>query len=453
MLSPSTAGTAPGVRIRFRDLGELQRDPLTLLGHVQKEHGDVVRISLPFRTAYLVTDPEILEQLLLRDHHVFTKSALVRDLRYLLGDGLLTSEGEHWKRVRKLASPPLTKRAISAYADDMVDDAARFIDELTLDVPRDVHQDFMQLTLQIVTRTLFGASLPPGAEQVSVALHSAMDYFLHYSRSMKRLIPKWLPIPAHLRMRRAVKTIDGTLMQIIAARRAALTEDATDLLSLLLRARDDEGAGLTDVQLRDEAVTAFVAGHETTALALAYTLMLLATHPEVQTRVHAELDAVLGSRRPTAADMGRLSYLDAVLSESLRLYPPAWGMAREAREPYTLGGHLVRKGDEVWTLVWLVHRDPRWFEEPEAFKPERWTPELRDKLPRYAYLPFGGGPRICIGSHFALMESLLVLATILQRRSFTTAPDHALALTCSMTLRPKHGVRLIPHARDKEAEC
>ena len=441
----------PGPRFGFRMIGALQRDPLTIMTQVKEQYGDMVHVRLPLANAYLVADPRLIEQVLLRDHHVFHKDVLTRELRYLLGDGLLTSEGEHWKRVRKLASPPLTKRAISAYGDAMVLSARRYAEAFTPEQPRNVHEDLMQLTLEIVTRTLFGTDLPPGSERVGAALHTAMDYFLNYTRSMKRLIPKWLPIPAHLRMRKAIKTIDATLMQIIAQRRAALNDEAIDLVSLLLRARDDEGSGLTDAQLRDEAITIFLAGHETTALALAYSLMLLAQHPESQAKAHAEVDSVLQGRPATAADYGRLHYLDQIVTESMRLYPPAWIVAREATEDYDLGGYRVRPNEQLWISQWIVHRDARWFSEPNAFKPERWTAEMREQLPRFAYFPFGGGPRVCIGNHFAQMEAVLVLATLLQARSFTQAPDHELALECSVTMRPAKGVRLIPHARPQSS--
>ncbi len=447
MDGPPAAPPTPGPRFGLRDIGVLQRDPLGVLTKLKETYGDIVNVRLPLSTAYLVADPALIEQVLLRDHHVFRKDILTRELRFLLGDGLLTSEGDHWKRVRKLASPPLTKRAISAYADEMVLAARRSVSTFTPEVPRNVHEDLMQLTLEVVTRTLFGTDLPPGSEGVGSALQTAMDYFLNYTRSMKRLIPKWLPIPAHLRMRKAIKTIDATLMQVIAQRRATLSDDAIDLVSLLLRARDDDGAGLTDTQLRDEAITIFLAGHETTALALAYSIMLLAEHPEIQAQAHAEVDSVLQGRSATAADYGKLPLLDQILSESMRLYPPAWIVAREATEAYHLGAYHVRPGEQVWISQWILHRDPRWFSEPNLFKPARWTSSMREQLPRFAYFPFGGGPRICIGNHFALMEALLLLATLLQERSFTLAPDHKLVLECSVTMRPAHGVKVIPHAR------
>ncbi len=238
-----------------------------------------------------------------------------------------------------------------------------------------------------------------------------------------------------------MRTVDTTIHAIIAQRRATLTDDSHDLISLLLKARDDEGQGLSDEQIRDEAVTIFLAGHETTALALSYTPMLLAQHPEIQQRACAEVDAMLGGRAATVADMSRLKFVDAVVSESMRLYPPAYMVARETTEPYVIGGYKLRKGDKVWLSPWGVQRDARWFDEPTRFLPDRWLGDLRERLPRFAYFPFGGGPRICIGNHFAIMEAVLVLATILQQRTFSVASDHKLALDCSVTLRPRHGIK------------
>lgn len=447
-MPPAQPATIQGPpRFGFKMLGVLQRDPLTTFTKLRAEYGDIVRVRLPLLTGYLVADPTLIENVLLRDHHVFRKDVLTRELNFLMGNGLLTSEGDHWKRVRKLAAPPLTKRAITAYAGNMVEVASNWAETFTPEEPRNVHADLMQMTLEIVSRTLFGTGLPPGADRVGAALHTAMDYFLNYTRSIKRIIPKWLPIPAHLRMRKAIKTIDATLMQIIAQRRATLNDDAIDLVSLLLRARDDAGSGLTDQQLRDEAITIFLAGHETVAIALAYTLMLLAEHPEAQAKAHAEIDSVLQGRPATAADMPKLTFLEQIVNESMRLYPPAWIIAREPTAPYELHGHTLSTREQVWISTWVVHRDARWFPEPEAFKPERWSAEMKDGLPRFAYFPFGGGPRICIGNHFAMMEAVLGLATLLQKRGYKPAPEHRLELECSVTLRPKHGVWLVPHTR------
>jgi cytochrome P450 len=416
-----------------------------------KRFGDIVRVKLIGRDGYMVGHPDDIERVLVRDHSQFVKDDVTRELRRTLGNGLLTNEGDSWRRNRKLAAPAFTKRAVAAYADAMVAMAQRYVAELPLEESHDVHRTLMALTLDIVTRTMFGTDLPEGSDAVGHALDDMMTHFMTEFASFKRFfIPNWFPTKGNRTLKRAVRTVDATIHAIIELRRKTLTDDSHDLISLLLKARDDEGHGLSDAQIRDEAVTIFLAGHETTALALSYALHLLALHPTYQTRVCAEIDEVLGERSGTIADLPRLKFTEAVISEAMRLYPPAYMMARETIEPYELRGYKLRKGDKVWVSPWTVQHDSRWFDEPERFVPDRWLDGLRDRLPRFAYFPFGGGPRICIGNHFAMMEAVLVLATILQQRTFTPAAEHVLALDCSVTLRPRHGIKLISHARRRE---
>ncbi len=286
------------------------------------------------------------------------------------------------------------------------------------------------------------------ASDIGESIDALLGHYTRYSRSLLRHIPRWIPTPGHLKLKRALRRIRDTVQTIIVQKRAGLRDDANDLLSLLLlRARDDEGAGFSDQQLRDEAITMFVAGHETTALALSYALMLLAAHPDELAKAHAEVDSVLGSRAATAADMPKLKFCESVITESMRMHPPVWVFGREIAREITLDGHRFVPGEQIWCAAWLNHRDPRWFPDPMVFKPDRWTEQFKADLPRFAYFPFGGGPRVCIGNHFAMMESTLVLATILQKRTFTTGPNHQLVYEISATMRPKLGVRLIPSER------
>lgn len=250
----------------------------------------------------------------------------------------------------------------------------------------------------------------------------------------------WVPTPRNLRMNRAVATIDRVLYKIIAQRRASgarTDESKQDLLGILLDARDEDGAKMDDRQLRDEAVTLFLAGHETTALALAHTFYLLSKHPDVERKLLAEIDSVLGGKLATAEDVRRLTYTDQVLKESMRLFPPAWTTGREATEPIELGGYSIPKGAQLLVSQWVVHRDPRWFPNPEGFDPERWDAKRAAAVPKYAYFPFGGGPRVCIGNHFAMMEAALLLVTLLQRYRFELLPGQRLDLKPSVTLRQK----------------
>lgn len=435
-----------GPKVDWRFIQRFQRDPLGVFEELHAAYGGLVSITMPFAQAYLVAEPSLIEHVLVRDHGSYVKDQFTRELRHVMGAGLLTSEHATWRRNRKIASPPFTKRAISSYALDMVAIADTHAGRFTPDVPRDVHKDLMDMTLEIVVRSVLGSRLPPEAADVGEALDTIMRFFTEVTRSFKRLIPKWLPTPANLRLKRAVRTIDNVITSIIADKHARQDGAANDLVTLLMNARDEHGQGLTDSELRDEVITIFLAGHETTALVLSYTLLALAEHPDVQRRAHEEIDR-LGKRPVSLADMPRLPFIESVLNESMRLYPPAWVVAREAIADTQLGGHPIRKGSQVWMSQWLAHRDATSFPNPTRFDPDRWSTTPKDALARFAYFPFGGGPRVCIGSHMAMMEAVLCLATILQKRTFELAPDHVTELECSMTLRPARGVKLVPRVR------
>jgi len=261
------------------------------------------------------------------------------------------------------------------------------------------------------------------------------------------MIPAWLPTPRNVRSYFAVRRLDRIIYRIIEERRAS-GRDAGDLLSMLLNAQDEDGSRMTDRQLRDEAITLFLAGHETTAITLSWTWWLLALHPQVEAKLHAELEAQLAGRAPAMEDLPQLPYLDRVLTESMRLYPPAWGMARMAVEDAEIGGYRIPKGAGISLAQWVVHRDPRWFENPEEFRPERWENDFAKKIPRFAYFPFGGGPRQCIGNSFAQMEAALILATIAQRFRLRLVPGHPVVPMPTITLRPKHGIRVTLESRN-----
>jgi cytochrome P450 len=302
----------------------------------------------------------------------------------------------------------------------------------------------MGVTLNIVAETLFGADVSADAGQMGRIISELMEEFGRILGLAARFQPPaWVPTSSNRRFRASARKVDRVILGIIEARRRRPSDAAgDDLLSLLIGARDEDGGLMTDAQVRDEAVTLFLAGHETTALALTYSLYLLATHPECQARLSDELGRVLGGRAPTIGDLESLEYTDAVLLESMRLYPPAWVMARQALTEVEIGGYRFRKGAEFVMSPWVLHRDPRSFDDSEAFKPERWESDLAQRLPRFAYFPFGGGPRVCIGNRFAMMEAKLVLATALQRFRFEAVPETEITLLPSVTLRPRHGVRL-----------
>jgi cytochrome P450 len=309
---------------------------------------------------------------------------------------------------------------------------------------RDAHQEMLRLTLQIVGKTLFDADVERDAQGVGKSLELLLEIGANFRRTI--FVPHWLPTPANLRVKREVGQIEKLLYRIITERRAS-GRDAGDLLSMLLAARDDDGSKMTDKQLRDETITLFLAGHETTASTLSWTWWLLAQNPAVEKKLHAELDTVLGGRAPSFDDLPKLVYTGHVITESLRLYPAAWGLARLVVEDHEIAGYPVTKGMGVAMAQWVVHRDPRWYDAPEEFRPERWENDLIKRLPRFAYFPFGGGPRQCIGNAFALMEAALILATIAQKFRLRLVANHLVAPLASITLRPRHGIRVMLESR------
>jgi cytochrome P450 len=420
------------------------RDPFAFVTRGARDYGDVARFRLGPLIFYLLSHPRDIEYVLRGNHRNFRKDKGTRLLSSVLGEGLVTSDGEHWRRHRRLAQPAFQVEQVERYGAVMVEYAERLLGEWRPGQTRDVHADMMRLTLEIVAQTLFSATAAGQADRVGRAMEEVMRFWA----SPLALVPWlwWLPVPANLRYRRAVRDLDATLRDTIAGRRAA-GPGADDLLSRLLPARDEEGGRLTDRQLRDELVTLFLAGHETTALALSFCFYLLARHPDAEARLAAELDEVLGGRLPCAADVPRLRYTGWVVREAMRLFPPVPSIGREALADCEIGGYAVPKGAQLALVQWVVHRDRRWFDDPEDFRPERWENDLARRLPRCAYFPFGDGPRVCIGQHFAVMEAVLILATVTRRFRLALAPGFTLELLPSVTLRPRRGVPMVLAAR------
>ena len=302
----------------------------------------------------------------------------------------------------------------------------------------------MRLTLQIVAKTLFNADVTRDASDVGKSLELLLELGADFRRTL--FVPHWVPTLTNLRIKREIAFIENILYRIINERRAS-GRDTGDLLSMLLHVQDEDGSRMTDKQLRDETITLFLAGHETTASSLSWTWWLLAQNPAAEAKLHAELDEVLCGRAPSIDDLARLPYTANVITESMRLYPPAWGLARIAVEDHELGGYPVKKGMGVAMAQWVVHRDTRWYDKPEEFRPERWEGDFAKRIPRFAYFPFGGGPRQCIGNSFALMEATLILATIAQRYRLRLVPYHPVVPLASITLRPRYGVRVVLESR------
>jgi cytochrome P450 len=426
-------------------LPRLRRDLLGFFTQVAREYGDIARYRLGPRRAVLLSHPDPIEQVLVTDNRLFKKHWLVQFLRPTLGNGLVTSEGQFWLRQRRLMQPAFTRQSIDSYGGVMVDYTCRMLQAWQAGQTLDIHDEMTHLTLAVVTRALLDAEVAEHHDEVSGAMDVAMvDFSLRFESFWRP--PPWVPTPHNLRFRRAVGQLDAIVARIIRQRRAT-GADHGDLLSKLIAARDDAQTGMTDRQLRDEVMTLFLAGHETTANALTWTWLLLAQHPEVERRLLDEIAAVIKDRLPTAADAPKLRYADAVVRESMRLFPPVFAIGRQAIEPVEVGGYRFPRGATFLMVQWVVHRDGRFFDQPERFDPDRWLDGRTDDLPKYAYFPFGGGPRVCIGNAFAMLEAVLVLATVVPRFRLSLVPGQTIEPWPSVTLRPSGPVRVTLEAR------
>ena len=427
---------------------EFNRDSLGFIERAQRDYGDIVWMRFLYVPALFLYHPNEIEYVLSTNPRNFRKAMSLRSnfFQRLVGNGLLTSEGEEWKRQRRLSSPAFHRHRISAYADTMVGYTSRLMASWQPGEARDVHREMMRLTLEIVVRCLFSADISNDVDHVGDTLKELVKPFAAQA-TLKWILDNRLPTPTNLRFNRFVKRIDDVVYRIIAARHAS-GKDEGDLLSMLLAARDDDGSQMTDQQLRDEVMTLFLAGHETTALTLTWTWYLLGKHPEVEKKFHDELDEVLGGRPATMADLPRLKFTEQIVKECMRLYPPAYGLGREAIDDCEIGGYQVPAGTQVFMFQWVTQRDARFFNRPDDFVPERWTSDFEESLPKYAYFPFGGGPRACIGASFAMMEMMLVLGTIGQKFRLPLVPDRPVEIYPAMSLRPKDAVMVTVHPRD-----
>lgn len=449
----------PGPRNRFPGhlVFALRADTLDFLTRTTQAYGDLV----PFRVGpwlyVLVSDPETVRDVLVTQAERFTKGPALRRSRDTLGDGLLTSEGEFHRRQRRLSQPAFHPQRVAGYAEAMVRIAERTAGTWEDGRTMDAHEAMMQLALRIVAKTLFDADVEAEVASIGAAMDVSVKMFSRAMTPWAALL-NHLPLPSNFRFRRARRLLNETIERFIAERRREGV-DRGDLLSMLLK-RDagfaaapssqeqpgkpgPQSEGMTDLQLRNESLTLFTAGHETTANALTFTWHLLSQHAEVEARLHEEIDAALGGRLPTAADLEALPYTRAVLSESMRLYPPAWAVARQAKEPVRLAhfeGVELPAGSVILMSQWVMHRDPRWWPEPGRFDPGRWLDPGggNPARPRYAYFPFGGGPRNCIGESFAWTEAILVLATVARHWRLRAVQSEPIALRPTITLRPRY---------------
>jgi cytochrome P450 len=428
-------------------MGEFNRDSLGFIERMQREHGDVVWMRFLYVPALFLYHPDDIEYVLATSPKNFIKSMSLRSnfFQRLVGNGLLTSQGEEWKRQRRLSSPAFHRERIAKYAGTMVDYTKRLTSGWQAGETRDIHREMMRLTLEIVVRCLFSADVSNDVDDVGATLKELAKPFASQA-TLKWILNNRLPTPYHFRFHALAGKIDKVVYRIIAERRAS-GKDEGDLLSMLLAARDEDGSQMNDRQLRDEVMTLFLAGHETTALTLAWSWHLLGKHPEMAKKFHVELDEVLGEREPTMADLPRFKFTEQIAKESMRLYPPAYGLGREAIDDCEISGYRVPGGTQVFMFQWATQRDSRFYDDPLTFKPERWTEDFIEQLPKYAYFPFGGGPRACIGASFAMMEIILVLATIGQMFRLELVSDHPVGIYPAMSLRPKDGVKVMVHRR------
>lgn len=431
----------PRGRLILGSFREVNADKLGTVTRYQRAFGDVVKMRMGPLNVALISHPDLIEQILVTQARTVHKGFIEQLARPAAGNGIFLSENDFWKRQRRMVSPPFHRARLAGYGETMVSVAERVMATWRDGETRDIYKDASRIGMNIAAKTLFDVDIEAAeGEQLGHALSAVMDGVVRRINSPLPL-PDYVPTPTMLRLRRAVGRLDKLIYRAIAERRARPSQ-REDLLSLLLAVRDeDDGKGMTDRQLRDEAMTLFVAGFETTAINLAWTLDLLARNPEADAALRAELAEALGGRRPGAADLPQLKAVERVVNESLRLYPPAWAMDRLAQEDLEVGGHRIPRGWDVWMSPWIVHRDPRFWPEPERFDPGRWLGDGVKQLPRFAFFPFGGGPRICIGNAFAMMEAQLVLATLLPRFRFTAVgapptPDPG------FTLRPAPAVKL-----------
>ena len=421
------------------------RNPVGLMQETAT-YGDLATMSVKPALVYLASHPELIRQLFVVNHRSVGRGRMTLTLQYLMGMGLVTADGPLHLQQRRLMQPQFHHRRIESYGEIMTDFARRHQQRWQDGDHIDLAAEMSELTLHVVVKTLFNLELADTVRRIGAAFELSNDYIKSRDNQpppVRRLFHR-LPLPFTRRFKRSLAYLDATVYDLIAQRRRSGL-DGNDLLSLLLNVRDDEAenpqdAVMTDQQVRDEVITLFAAGHETTAVALTWTWYLLATHTDVQARFHAELDDVIGNRAPTLADLSNLTLTDRILTESMRLYPPIWSTGRMAFEPIELDGYRIPAGAAIVAPQLIVHRDPRWFKDPLQFQPDRWTPQFRENLPRFAYYPFGGGPRLCIGEGFAWMEAKLLLAVLGQRWRMRHDAGHKIELQPLVSLRPKGGM-------------
>jgi len=433
--------TAPGPRgdLLLGSTLDLKENPLEFVSYVQRAYGDVARFRIGPSRWYLVSNPADIWDIMVKRADLFPKPKIARRLwDKFLGKSILTEEGESWKRLHRLMRPAFHRGRIAAYGETMVDFTHRMVDGWQEGQVVDVDDAMVQLTLEIVAKTLFDADVRAGADKVGRAMHVLNEAMLEHIYAPIP-VPRWWPSETNRRKLAAVRDIEEIVLGFIAERRQS-GEDRGDLLSMLIQARTDEDDPLTDREVRDQAMTLFFAGHETTAHAMTWTWYLLARHPEVTRRLQEDLDAVTGGSRLEVGHLAELPYLDMVVKESMRILPSVWVFMKEPTEDVVVGGYRIPKGSQIMISPYVVQHDARWFASPETFDPERFSPERIKEIRNGAYIPFSGGARVCIGKSFAMMEERLVVGSLLQRLTPEVPEDHVPIKQAVLSMQPKGGL-------------
>ncbi len=443
--------TVPQLRqSSFTTILALRKRRLEFLQDLQRNIGDIARFQLGTQGIWLLSHPDYIRDVLVTNQKKFMKGRGIQMMKRLLGEGLLTSEGETHLRQRRLVQPAFHRQRVATYADTMVNYGEKLRthwSSLPANEPIEMSYEMMRLTLMIAGKTLFDADVEDEASEVSQALTQTMVMMERVTNPLAGFLAR-LPLPSNRRFEKGKAKLDEIIYRIIAERRKS-NVDHGDFLSMLMMSRDEEGGTgqMSDEQVRDEALTIFLAGHETTATGLTWTWYLLSQNPEVEAKLHAEIDSVLQGRLPTFEDLPKLRYAEMVFAESMRVLPPVWMIGRRAITEHEIAGQKIKEGDLILMNQFIVQHDERWFPEPNKFDPERWTPELKEARPKFSYFPFGGGTRVCIGEAFAWMEATLVLVTLAQQWKAKLAPGHIVEPHPLVTLRPKHGMKMILEKR------
>ena len=439
---PVISSFPPGPKTPYpgAHLVSLAKDPIGFVSSLPGPYGDLVYFPMAGKPTFLLNDPELIKEVFVTQYRNFTKGSGLIRLKAILGEGLITSEGDFHQRQRRLAQPAFHKQRISAYGDVMSHHAQKARDRWQEGQVLDVELEMSRITMAIVGKTLLNADVEDESQEISDAVNAIRERFSIAVFPFMGLVDK-LPLPHNLRFNKSKKRLDDIIYRMIGERRAS-GKDHGDLLSMLLMAQDTEGdhSGMTDLQVRDEAMTIFLAGYETITNTLTWTWYLLSEHPEIEKKLHEELDRVLEGRLPGMEDLMKMPYLNKILTESMRLYPAAWMVARESVEECQIGGYRIPPGSVLFMCPFVTHRHPKYYKDPEKFDPDRWTPQFREALPRLAYYTFGAGPRQCIGEAYAMMEGALLIAAIAQKWKLKMTPNHPVKIQANVTIRPKYGM-------------